>query len=94
VEFRILGPLEVVEQGRTLALGGPRQRALLALLLTRANEVVSADRLSAPPPGADAADKLSASPPGVALPELATNRTPDRTPNSAIPTELREPQST
>jgi len=45
VEFRILGPLEVVEQGRTLALGGPRQRALLALLLTRANEVVSADRL-------------------------------------------------
>jgi DNA-binding SARP family transcriptional activator len=45
VEFRILGPLEVVERGRTLALGGPRQRALLALLLTRANEVVSADRL-------------------------------------------------
>jgi DNA-binding SARP family transcriptional activator len=45
VEFRILGPLEVVEQGRALPLGGPRQRALLALLLTRANEVVSADRL-------------------------------------------------
>jgi len=45
VEFRILGPLEVVEQGRPLPLGGPRQRALLALLLTRANEVVSADRL-------------------------------------------------
>jgi DNA-binding SARP family transcriptional activator len=45
VEFRILGPLEVVEQGRVLALGGPMQRALLALLLTRANEVVSADRL-------------------------------------------------
>ena len=45
VEFRILGPLEVVEQGRTLPLGGARQRTLLALLLTRANEVVSADRL-------------------------------------------------
>jgi DNA-binding SARP family transcriptional activator len=45
VEFRILGPLEVVAGGRPLALGGPRQRALLALLLTRANEVVSADRL-------------------------------------------------
>jgi DNA-binding SARP family transcriptional activator len=45
VEFRILGPLEVVEQGRSLTLGGPRQRALLALLLTRANEVVSRDRL-------------------------------------------------
>ena len=39
MELRILGPLEVVEQGRALPLGGPRQRALLALLLTRANEV-------------------------------------------------------
>ena len=45
MEFRILGPLEVVEGGRSLALGGPRQRALLAVLLTRANEVVSGDRL-------------------------------------------------
>ena len=45
VEFRILGPLEVVEEGRPLTLGGPRQRALLAILLTRANEVVSSDRL-------------------------------------------------
>jgi len=45
VEFRILGPLEVVEEGRPLTLGGPRQRALLAILLTHANEVVSSDRL-------------------------------------------------
>jgi DNA-binding SARP family transcriptional activator len=45
VEFRILGPLEVVERDRLLPLGGSRQRALLALLLTRANEIVSADRL-------------------------------------------------
>ena len=45
MEFRILGPLEVVEQGRSVQLGGIRQRALLALLLTRANEVVSAYRL-------------------------------------------------
>ena len=45
MEFRILGPLEVVEHGRSLTLGGSRQRALLALLLTRPNEVVSADRL-------------------------------------------------
>ena len=45
MEFRILGPLEVVEHGRSLPLGGARQRTLLALLLTRANEVVSADRL-------------------------------------------------
>jgi DNA-binding SARP family transcriptional activator len=45
VEFRILGPLEVVERGGTVPLGGSRQRALLALLLTRANEVVSTDRI-------------------------------------------------
>ena len=45
MEFRILGPLEVVDGDRPLALGGERQRALLALLLTRANEVVSTDRL-------------------------------------------------
>lgn len=43
--FRILGPLELVEEGRELALGGPRQRALLAILLLRANQVVSSDRL-------------------------------------------------
>ena len=45
MEFRILGPLEVVDADRPLPLGGERQRALLALLLTRANEVVSTDRL-------------------------------------------------
>jgi DNA-binding SARP family transcriptional activator len=45
LEFRILGPLEVVEEGRVLTLAGGRQRSLLALLLTRPNEVVSADRL-------------------------------------------------
>jgi len=45
VEFRILGPLEVVEHGSALPLGGATQRTLLALLLTRANEVVSAHRL-------------------------------------------------
>jgi DNA-binding SARP family transcriptional activator len=44
-EFRILGPLEVEENGQLLALGGARQRAVLALLLTRPNEVVSVDRL-------------------------------------------------
>ena len=45
LEFRILGPLEVVAGGRARALGGSRQRTLLALLLTRANEAVSRDRL-------------------------------------------------
>jgi DNA-binding SARP family transcriptional activator len=45
IEFRILGPLEVVEHGRPLALGGAKQRALLAVLLLHRGEVVSIDRL-------------------------------------------------
>jgi predicted ATPase/DNA-binding SARP family transcriptional activator len=45
VEFRILGPLELVEDGRRVELSGGRQRTLLALLLLHANEVVSVDRL-------------------------------------------------
>src|SRR5439155_16392004 len=45
VEFSVLGPLEVRIDGRALPLGGPKQRALLALLLLNGNEVVSRDRL-------------------------------------------------
>ena len=45
MEFRILGPLEVREDGRVLKLGGLKQRALLASLLLHPNEVVSRDRL-------------------------------------------------
>ncbi len=45
LEFRILGPLEVVQAGRPLPLGGRKQRAMLAVLLMHANEVVSSDRL-------------------------------------------------
>jgi predicted ATPase/DNA-binding SARP family transcriptional activator len=45
VEFCLLGPLEVRDRGLLLPLGGVRQRALLTLLLLRANEVVSRDRL-------------------------------------------------
>ena len=45
IEFRVLGPLEVVRQGRLLDIGGGRKRALLAVLLLHANEVVSNDRL-------------------------------------------------
>ncbi len=45
MEFRILGPLEVVEDDRPLRLGRGRERALLALLLLRANEVVPTDVL-------------------------------------------------
>ena len=45
MEFRILGPLEVLENGRRARVGGAKQRALLAILLLHANEVVSTDRL-------------------------------------------------
>jgi DNA-binding SARP family transcriptional activator len=45
MEFRILGPLEAWHEGGEVALGGPKPRALLALLLLHANEVVPADRL-------------------------------------------------
>jgi WD40 repeat protein/DNA-binding SARP family transcriptional activator/energy-coupling factor transporter ATP-binding protein EcfA2 len=47
LEFRILGPLSVRVDGTPVALGGPKQRALLALLLLNANRVVSRDRLVA-----------------------------------------------
>src|SRR5436190_6548697 len=45
-EFGILGPLQVCRAGRAVPLGGPRQRAVLALLLLEANRVVSMDRLA------------------------------------------------
>ena len=45
-EFGILGPLEVSRAGRAVPLGGPRQRAVFALLLLEANRVVSLDRLA------------------------------------------------
>ena len=45
MEFHLLGPLEVLEHDRVLALGGGRQRSLFAVLLLHANEVVSNDRL-------------------------------------------------
>src|SRR3954468_9142338 len=45
MEFRILGPLEVVEDGRPIPLDRHRMSAVLAFLLLRANEPVSTDRL-------------------------------------------------
>jgi DNA-binding SARP family transcriptional activator len=46
MNYRVLGPLEVRDGDRPLSLGGPRQRALLAILLLRPNEVVSSDQLA------------------------------------------------
>lgn len=41
----MLGPLEVRHQGRPVDLGGPKQRALLAVLAVDANRIVSLDRI-------------------------------------------------
>ena len=45
MEFRILGPIEVVTDEGKIPLGGPKQRAVLAHLILRANHPVHADRL-------------------------------------------------
>ena len=46
IEFRLLGPLEVLRDGGPLKVVAPRQRSLLAILLAHANELVTADRLA------------------------------------------------
>src|SRR5436305_4002163 len=45
LSFRLLGPFAVERDGVALALGSPRQRALLALLALHAGETLSVDRL-------------------------------------------------
>jgi DNA-binding SARP family transcriptional activator len=60
LEFRILGPLEVAADGVALPVAGRNQRSVLTLLLLRANETVSSERLiteiwgEQPPPTAKA----------------------------------------
>jgi DNA-binding SARP family transcriptional activator len=61
MDFRVLGPLEVWRDGIKVPLGKPRERAVLALLLLSANEVVPREELidrlwgDEPPPTAKAA---------------------------------------
>ncbi len=45
MEYRILGPLEVVDEGEPVALGRLKERLVLAVLLLHANEFVSRERL-------------------------------------------------
>ena len=45
VEYRVLGPLEVIVDGRQARLGPPKQRAMLALLVCRPNTLVPASHL-------------------------------------------------
>jgi DNA-binding SARP family transcriptional activator len=46
LQYRILGTLEVLDDGRALDLGGRKQRAVLAALLLDAGRTVSTDRLT------------------------------------------------
>ena len=58
LELRILGPVQAARGGRDVPLGGPKQRAVLALLVLDAGRVVSVGQLAEalwqgrPPPGA------------------------------------------
>src|SRR5215470_8750013 len=67
IEFRALGSLEVWRDGRPVRIGGPKQRALLGVLLVHAGSPVSAERLidqlweDAPPPTAATALQVHAS---------------------------------
>jgi len=45
VEFRVLGPIEVIDDGRRLAVASGRQLAILAVLVMHANRAVSAERI-------------------------------------------------
>ncbi len=45
MEFRILGPLEVLDGSRVVPVGGRRKRGVLAILLLHANRAISVDRL-------------------------------------------------
>ncbi|GAB3057411.1 BTAD domain-containing putative transcriptional regulator [Micromonospora schwarzwaldensis] len=45
MQFRVLGPPEILRDGRVVPVGGPKQQALLALFLLRPNRFVAADWL-------------------------------------------------
>src|SRR5690348_845450 len=45
MELRILGPIEAADGGLPLALGAPKQRAVLAALALRRNRVVTREQL-------------------------------------------------
>ena len=46
LDYRLLGPLEVVGAGEPLRLGGRKQRAVLAILLLHANRVVAVEEIA------------------------------------------------
>lgn len=46
MQFRVLGPVDVVDRGRPVTITSVRQRSILAVLLVHAGERVSSDRLA------------------------------------------------
>ena len=82
MRFLILGPLEAYDGERRLSLGGTKQRALLAMLLLHANEVVSSDRLVDALWGEAASDD-AAKALSVALSRLRKVLEPERSPGAA-----------
>src|SRR5580692_10835685 len=46
IEYRLLGPIEVDANGQAIEIGGLKQRALLAMLVLRANRPVPRDVLA------------------------------------------------
>ena len=82
MEFRVLGPLEVVDRGTPVKLTAPLHRSLLAALLLRRGEALSAELLiealwgSRPPESAPSLLRLYISQVRRALPEdrLVTRR--------------------
>jgi DNA-binding SARP family transcriptional activator len=59
VQFKVLGPLEVIDGGERLVLGGPKQRAVLAVLLLDANRVVPAAQIVERVWGEDAPERAA-----------------------------------
>jgi DNA-binding SARP family transcriptional activator len=82
VQFAILGPLEVRRDGQVLDLGGPKQRAVLAFLLTHRREPVSLDRMIDQLWGEDAPPKATASLQAY-VSNLRRALEPDRAPRAA-----------
>ena len=46
IDFRILGPIEVTRDIEPIRLGGPKQRAVLTILLVHANRVVPVEQIA------------------------------------------------
>ncbi len=76
LDFKALGPFEVLRGGDPIELGPHKQRMLLALLLLNANRVVSKDRITEALWGEDSSDKENAL--WVYISRLRTVLEPDR----------------